>query len=466
MLLTYEEVLEITKINESFKMKHQMVGDTEVAMCTYFLASAGDFFDAKNDGSMIRATELRGITFVKPKGGEWKTFLFLDKFFNIGQTNGTNITNMELTINGVKEICNINKLYSIDGIKAWRAIDLKVGMEVGVFDRNTETVGELFKIVSLEKEVLSTARPENSWMYHDVKDLEIDRVANKDDGSAIRFLLLNGELVAKTKFSLEAEQCSMAMEVVNKDDNLKAFILKTLELGYAALFEIVSPFNKIVLSYSDTTLKLLQLRDENDNGKYLNVYTNNIVKEFNILVANAEPLYTLDELLALKETVEDKEGWVITFKNGKMAKVKTNWYMNLHGILTDGLKEHKIIEKILDETIDDTIAMIPEENVEERDFIDGITEVIINHVNHIVSDAETKFKKSWNGNKKDLALEYKDDKGAFPYIMNFAKGNTIEEVEKNVSERVQFNCRRLEMAKTYLRCLGFTTELKLIEDDE
>jgi len=465
-LLTYNEVLEITKINETFKMKHQKIGNTEIAMCTYFLANAGDFFDAKLDGSMVRATELRGITFVKAQNSDWKTYLFIDKFFNIGQTNGTNITNMELSINNHSEICNINKLFVDENDKTYRAIDLKLNMTVAEFDRNNETHGDFFKILSLDKKVLPTLKPENSWMYEDVKDLEIVRVANKEDGSAIRFLLIEGELVAKTKFSFEAEQCKLAMEIVEKDPKLKAFILATLEFGYAAIFEIVSPFNKIVLSYPETSLKLLQLRDENNDGLYLNIYDHTLVKAFNVLTAEQEPLYTLDELLKLKETVEDKEGWVITFENGKMAKVKTDWYMSLHGILTDGLKEHKIVEKVLDETIDDTIAMIPEENVEERDFIDSISEIIVNHVNHIVSDAETKFKNSWNGNKKDLALKFKDDKGSFPYIMSFANGKNIEEVEKQVIDRVKFECRRLEMAKQYLKKLGFDKELEIkIEDD-
>ena len=68
--------------------------------------------------------------------------------------------------------------------------------------------------------------------------------------------------------------------------------------------------------------------------------------------------------------------------------------------------------------------------------------------------------------KKTFAREFKGEKQAFPYIMNFIKGRTYEDVEKFVAERVQFDCRRLEMAKAYLRKLGFTTELKLIEDDE
>lgn len=303
MLLTYEDVKLICEKNESFKMKHQTFGNTTVAQCTYFLASASDFFDAHKDGSMIRATELRGITFVKVGDGDWKRHLFLDKFFNVNQTNGTDVTFVNLTINGITNKVNINKLYSFDGNKAYRAIDLKVGMTVGEFDRKEETVGELFTIETIEKEVLPPEHRENSWMYDDVKDLEIVRVADKDDGSAIRFLLLNDTLVAKTKFSLEADQTKLAMSIVDSDQNLKNFIIKSLELGLAALFEIVSPFNKVVLSYKETSLRLLQLRVES-TGEYLNIYNNDLVKEFNITTSKQESLDLIETVA--KRFTEDE----------------------------------------------------------------------------------------------------------------------------------------------------------------
>ena len=463
MLLTYEEVKEICVVNESFKMKHQIFGNTHVAQCTYFLASAGDFFDAKKDGSMIRATELRGITFVREgETGEWKRHLFIDKFFNINQTNGTDVTWMNLTINGKTTKSNINKLYSFDGDKAYRAIDLKVGQTVGEFDRATEEVGELFTIETLEKEVLPTEIRENSWMYEDVKDLEIVRIADKDDGSAIRFMNINGELVAKTKFSFEAEQTKLAMTVVDANHKLKDFILKTLDSGLVALFEIVSPFNKVVLSYNETSLRLLQIRDE-ATGEYLDIYNNDLVKEFGITCATQEPLHTLEELFKMAETVENKEGWVITFSNGKMAKVKTRWYMNLHGILSDGLKENKLVKKILEEEIDDVLAFIPVENTEERDFINEMTGVVVNHVNHIATTCFDTFN-NFDGDRKSFAETYKGNE-YFHYMTRLFRDNTFENVEKAVAADVVFKCRRLEMAKTYLRSLGFERELKLLEDD-
>lgn len=473
--LTYDDVKKICEKNDSFKMKHQLFGNTHVAQCTYFLASAGDFFDAQQDKSMVKATELRGITFVKEGDeGEWKRHLFMSKYFNINQTNGSDATMMNLTINGKTEKCNINKLYSFDGEKAYRAIDLKIGQTVGEFIRGkeTDTVGKLFTIDSLEKEILPTEFKDNSWMYDDVKDLKITRIGDKEDGSCIRFLMLNGKLVAKTKFSFESEQSEMAMIVVNANKRLKDFILKTLDEGLAALFEIVSPFNKIVLSYNETTLKLLQLRVE-DTGEYLDIYNHELVKKYNVVCAKKEPLHTLDELLTMAETVEDKEGWVVTFENGKMAKVKTFFYMQLHGLLTEGLKEHKLVRRILEDTVDDILSFIPVENTEERDFINEMTEVITKHINHIATWCYDTFNSEFDGDRKAFVEKFtsEDENGKishhkyFHYMTRLFRDNSFENVEKAVVEDVIFKCRRLEMAKSYLKDLGFERELKLLEDD-
>jgi hypothetical protein len=239
--------------------------------------------------------ELRGVTFVKEGNGEWVRHLFMSKFFNINQTNGLDATHMDLNINGVTTKVNINKLYLTTDEKTYRAIDLKVGMTVGEFDKaNNTVIGNFFTIETLEKTVLPPENRENSWMHDDVKHLDVMRVANKEDGSAIRFLLIDGVLVAKTKFSFESDQTVLSMQVVNNDSNLKKFILKTLELNLTALFELVSPLNKIVLSYNETDLKLLQLRDS--NGEYLDIYNHPLVLEHNIHTTNQESLDLLNEV--------------------------------------------------------------------------------------------------------------------------------------------------------------------------
>lgn len=172
----------------------------------------------------------------------------------------------------------------------------------------------------------------------------------------------------------------------------------------------------------------------------------------------------IDLIMLSSEYIENKEGWVVTFENGKMAKVKTKWYMELHGLLTDGLKEHKLVKKILEEEVDDLLSFIPVENTEERDFINELTGVVVEHVNHIATYCFDTFNKNYDGDRKAFATSFKGDK-YFHYMTRLFHENTFEKVEKAVAEDVIFKCRRLEMAKTYLRALGFERELKLIEDD-
>ena len=99
----------------------------------------------------------------------------------------------------------------------------------------------------------------------------------------------------------------------------------------------------------------------------------------------------LDLLLLSAEYIENKEGVVITFSNGKMAKQKHQHYMLLHGILADGLKEHILISKILNEEIDDLLSFIPAENIEERLFIDEMTQIVVRDINHRASLVFNKF---------------------------------------------------------------------------
>lgn len=463
MLPTYEDVKLICEKNESFKMKEQTFGNTTVAQCTYFLASAGDFFDAHKDNTMVNAQELRGITFINEGDGIWKRHLFMGKWFNVNQTAGTDDTFMNLTINGITKKVNINAPYVTDDNKTPRAMDLKVGWTVAEYDRNEEkATSEFITIESLEKNVLLVENKENSWMYDDIKDLEIVRVANKEDGSAVRFLMLNGKLVAKTKFSLEAEQTDLAMAVVNANPQLKNFILKTLDLGLAALFEIVSPLNKIVLSYNKTSLRLLQLRDE-ETGEYLDIYNHPLVSGYNVLCAEQESLHTLEEMFELSEKVENKEGWVVTFTNGKMAKIKTFWYMRLHNLLEDGMKENKLVQKILDEEIDDILSFLPVDAIEEREFINDLTDVVVSHVNHIANEAYTKFNENIDLSRKDFVMKFRKDP-LFYFMTKLFDENTIEYVEKFIIDKVKKDCFRLEKAKTYLQKLGFKRELKLLED--
>lgn len=291
MLPTFEDTQRICAANDSFKTKFEIINNTQVAQCTYFLATNDDFFDAFGDGSLFDARELRGVTFTRDVNGmtPWKRHLFINKFFNVNQTAGIGKTTVHVKINGVEHTLDSRTLFCDDAESLFNAWALKPGMQVEMILPGFERSGKIFKIDTVEVTVPESVNPEMSWMASDLKKNGIVRVANKEDGSAIRFLMLGGELVAKTKFSFESPQTVLAMQVVAQKPALRGFILKSLEQNLAAIFEIVSPFNQVVLNYKTTELRLLQLRDE-ATGEYQDIYNHPLVQEFNITTAQCEDL--------------------------------------------------------------------------------------------------------------------------------------------------------------------------------
>jgi len=181
----------------------------------------------------------------------------------------------------------------------------------------------------------------------------------------------------------------------------------------------------------------------------------------------------LELLLLSGEYIENKEGVVITFENGKMAKQKHKHYLLLHGILSDGLKENKLVAKILNDEIDDVLSLLPVDAFEERDFIDQLSGVIISYVNHLVWEIMDTFKKNMVGdktdpaNRKEFAVCFKNHP-LFFFMTKLFNDNEddFECIEKMVIKNIIFKCRKLELARTFLKERGFERKLKLLSEED
>ena len=101
---------------------------------------------------------------------------------------------------------------------------------------------------------------------------------------------------------------------------------------------------------------------------------------------------SLDELVDLAHIVEDKEGWIIEFSNVLFIKVKTAWYCERHGLLTNDLyREHVLVRYVLDEKIDDVLGQVPEEEVEAHARIEKIIAVVKHAVSEKVKDINESY---------------------------------------------------------------------------
>ena len=319
--------------------------------------------------------------------------------------------------------------------------------------------GSLFKRYLLLHKFFNLNQVEET-QYSLIKDYKIKSISNKEDGSVASFIKLpNGEIIGKSKMSFESEQALGMNRLYNSNSDLKRFVDWSLDNDLVAVFEYVAPTNRIVLKYSDEELILLRLRD-NKTGEYLDL-SKFSDKIGSIKVAPSD-VATLDELVELSHSVEDKEGWIIEFTNGLFIKIKTSWYFELHGLLTDDLyREHILVNYILDEKIDDVLGQIPETEVDAHERIDKIINVVKHSVGEKVTDIlksydlflEGGFGKDCEGElrlqlmRKTFALKYRKDKN-FAYVMSLSKGKDVYGLAK---DWVSDQNRKLLVSRSFLK---------------
>ena len=339
-----------------------------------------------------------------------------------------------------------------------------VGYEYAMFNYRLASCEDFRKADALELRGLTFLKTDEGWVkypmltkffnmnqcdctqYHEVSDKEIDSIEYKEDGSLISLVVLpNGKIVPKTKMSFDNDQTTLATKWLEKNPEVTKVVgsLPT----HTFLFELVSPKNKIVLKYRDTELKLLQVREP--DGSYMT--TNDIIRFSETMgIASAKVFKnSLNELIEMRETLEDIEGWIIKFTDGQFIKLKTEWYITAHGLMEDLHRENKIIEMIMGETIDDLLGELGDE---ERDELNVIIENVDKYYNYRVQkalDMRKLYFEEFNENRKDFAINFSKVVD-FGIVMRNLKGNGIPEAIKDQITRENSS---LEKARDFIERL-------------
>ena len=198
----------------------------------------------------------------------------------------------------------------------------------------------------------------------------------------------------------------------------------------------------------------------NSTGKHLDI-KDYLDKIGTIRIAPFEDDFKdLDSLVEVTATQVDKEGVIVQTEDeyGKdfFFKLKTPWYMSLHGLLTDDIyREHIIIGYILDEKIDDILGQIPVEQHEARERIEKIIKIVKEQVDIKVKDIEKSYQKflDMESNRKDYAILYNKKDTNFGYVMALDKGRDIYDLAK---EYIREKTKRLLMAREWLKKIDST----------
>lgn len=230
---------------------------------------------------------------------------------------------------------------------------------------------------------------------------------DKLDGSMISFVNINNKFVPKTKKSFTSDVAIKAGKFLNNGYNEHVIrFLKYIESHNAtAIFEYTAPSNRIVLEYKTEQLTLLAVR-QNVTGEYLNMY--DVANETFGIPVVGYTMYPSHKIAKIHEDTVHKtdiEGYVIQFEDGVKVKVKTQWYLDLHRVMTD-LRERDIAMMIVEEKHDDIKSVI-ETNTD-----------IINKINEIEHRIKTTYLEIIHGVDEITNGYSKDDIKAFATMYN------------------------------------------------
>lgn len=243
--------------------------------------------------------------------------------------------------------------------------------------------------------------------FKNFEEHSMDEIPNEDfniyekmDGSLGIVYFYDNKWNMATRGSFNSDQAIKGLEILNRYD------LSLLDVNYTYLFEIIYPENVIVVRYNEEKLVLLAKYNV-ITGEEGDVQTEYYKANFDVVNCyNNLPNNFID----LKKDIEDnKEGYVLRFKNGMRVKIKGEQYVRLHKILTNisnmdiwlSLKNGEDLYLLLDAIPDEM-----DNNV--RDFVDFLK---INY--NVVYDTALDFYENLlNENeinsKKDFALLIKD----------------------------------------------------------
>jgi len=137
--------------------------------------------------------------------------------------------------------------------------------------------------------------------------------------------------------------------------------IKRLPVGWTFMFELTSPYNRIIVPYRETKLFFLGCRDPQSLE-----HTPEWAAETFGMSFPTPQIYTLksiDEVIAYCKTIDsiDREGVVVQDGNFNRIKIKTEHYLSLFFLKgEDHFSDERIFAAIKQGSIDDALAAWPE----------------------------------------------------------------------------------------------------------
>jgi hypothetical protein len=478
-MITYSRAVEITKECESFYEKVERVttpkgNEYTVSIFNYLLATADDFENHK-------AHELRGLTFVhRPKmdGIDYEPFLMLPKFFNINENKYTlleDIKDKEIVSISLKEDGSLlQPILMPDGCIVWKT-------KMSFNNDQTEMATNYYNDPKNKalKEYIENHIEDYVMLFELVSPM--NRIVVPYSTTELRLLTMRGRNLGWGYPITTNNVFYDGLGIKTSTQfNIPKKLLKVSKEWYCSFLgqpedENRKTFNSFQM-FMDTIEYELCKSFPTKEEDFL-YERNNEDKRGGDGCKLKSKLTQLDLLMISRDYIIDEEGFVITFKDLSKVKLKHTDYIVKHKLVAEILKEDVVISAILDETIDDMMAQL-DQNDERRTFVEDIEKKLVPYFDNRIEEAlklRVQFFNMYNKRLmnedgtfiKDEAGEVKEvidmpkfvkEKGKdvnFHLVMKTKKMSFNEdfrsEMVKLLKEEIKHNTRKLEMARTFLR---------------
>lgn len=198
-------------------------------------------------------------------------------------------------------------------------------------------------------------------------------IYEKVDGSLITVFNYNGEWVVSSRGSFTSEQAVAAQKLFNGLKNIDS-----LETAATYLFELVAPWNRIVVNYGDVEeLILLGAQTSTYEGSWQDLYELSMV-----IGCKVVKRYDFEDYTEIQKlNWENHEGFIVRFSNGDRCKIKFEDYVKLHRVLTN-CSSYDIWENLK------TFGKLPEEMLKDvpdefYDWVHGMEGKLRKEFNHV-----------------------------------------------------------------------------------
>lgn len=262
-------------------------------------------------------------------------------------------------------------------------------------------------------------------------DWESAVITEKRDGSLIKVVKLDGNYLISTNGCIDAFKAPLQDDLLCPYKSYGELFFNTICLGdrksllkegKTYMFELTSPYNRVVVPYNDVEIALIGIRDNQSLQEEL-IYNSELKDSF--LLPKRYGFKTLEECIESAHSLPySEEGYVVVDKHFNRVKIKSLEYVNVHHLRGEGaMTEKRILDIIRQNEIAEYLIYFPEYKELFDEYKRKVDDLYKAYHFMWLSFSQLKF-----NSRKEIALFLQDAKDVYDmgYIFKMLDGKIKE----------------------------------------